>query len=199
MDVRAFCRALASKSPTPGGGAVAGVTAAHAAALIAMVVEYSRGKGSFAAFESETDAILGRLHGHVEQALASARADAEAFAALSSLWRKPAADPERTSRWESAVEAAIAAPDAIVRLAVDLSARCRELAGHTAKHLDSDLAIAADLAGCAARAAAWNVRANLPSIANADRRIAIERDLDERLAIVRDHVASTERLIASRP
>ncbi|MBL9119814.1 MAG: cyclodeaminase/cyclohydrolase family protein [Phycisphaerae bacterium] len=198
MTVRDFCTALSAKTPTPGGGAVAGVTAAHAASLVAMVVEYSRGKASFAAVEPEVDSLLQSLRTQIDASLAAARADAEAYSELNALWRKPADDPERVAHWAQAVTGAITAPQLIVRLAADLSERCRSLAGQTAKHLDSDLAIAADLAGCAARAAAWNVRVNLPSLDDPDHRIAVQRDLDELLAIVRDNVHSTNRLLEAR-
>lgn len=198
MSVRGFCDALAAKSATPGGGAVAAVTAAHAASLLAMVVEYSRGKPSFAAHEEEGSAILAALHTSIEACLAAANADARAYAVLNALWKRPATDPDRIARWPQAVHDAIAAPLLIVRLASEIAARCRDLAGHTAKHLDSDLAIAVDLAGCAARAAAWNVRVNLPSVDDPDRRVATERDLDELLTIIAQDVTTSDRLLAAR-
>lgn len=198
MTIGDFCQSLAAKTPVPGGGAVAGVTAAHAASLLAMVVAYSRGKASFAAFEADTDAILAVLHRQAIDALDGARADAEAYAALNALWKRPATDPERVARWSTAVTHAIAAPQRIVRLAAHLSERCRLLAGQTAKHLDSDLAIAVDLAGCAARAAAWNVRVNLPSLADSSERVAIQRDLDELLTIVQEDVHAVLRILESR-
>jgi len=133
MSVRDFCAALAAKTSAPGGGAVAGVTAAHAASLLAMVVEYSRGKPSFAALESEADAIVASLRIAAEAGLVAAKSDADAYAALSGLWKKPKDDPERIARWTSAVRDAIAAPHLIVELAAELAARCRFLAGRTTK------------------------------------------------------------------
>lgn len=198
MSVEGFCKALTAKTATPGGGAVAGITAAHAAALLAMVVEYSFGKSSFAALEEEGPAIRRSLHVSMNACLAAANADARAYAQLNTLWRKPADDPARVAGWVKAVHDAIAAPMLIVRLAGELAARSRELAGQTAKHLDSDLAIAADLAGCAARAAAWNVRVNLPSVAESDERIALGRDLDELLAVIAEDIATAGRVIAAR-
>ena len=44
LTVHAFADQLAARTPGPGGGAVAAVTAAHAAALGAMVVEFTLGK-----------------------------------------------------------------------------------------------------------------------------------------------------------
>ncbi len=198
QSVRGFCDALAAKTATPGGGAVAGVTAAHAAALLAMVVEYSIGKPSFATHEEEGPAILASLRSSITKCLAAANGDAAAYGVLNRLWKRPAGDPERTAGWSKAVQDAIDAPLLIVRLAAEIAGRSRDLAGHTAKHLDSDLAIAADLSGCAARAAAWNVRVNLPNVSESDRRVAIGRDLDELLAIIAEDIAITDRLLSAR-
>ena len=44
LTVEEFSDMLAAKTPAPGGGAVAAVTAAHAAALGAMVLEFTIGK-----------------------------------------------------------------------------------------------------------------------------------------------------------
>jgi formiminotetrahydrofolate cyclodeaminase len=197
-SVAAFAQAIAAKTPTPGGGAVAGVTAAHAAALVAMVVRYSLGKRVFQAYETDGPSILASLHTSIDASLAAAHADAAAYGRLNALWKLPADDPTRLAGWAQAVQAAIAAPLLIVRLATEITGRCRMLAGATTKHLDSDLAIAADLAACAARAAAWNVRVNLPSLASADERITIEREVAELLAIARDDAAAVERALAGR-
>jgi methenyltetrahydrofolate cyclohydrolase len=197
LSVAGFAHALAAKTPTPGGGSVAGVTAAHAAGLVAMVVGYSLGKRVFAAFEADGAAMLASLRTTIDACLTAANADATAYARLNALWKLPPDDAERQASWHQAVHDAIAAPLLMVRLAAEITGRCRGLVGHTTKHLDSDLAIAADLAACAARAAAWNVRANLPSVASADTRIATERLLAETLAIVKEDAAFVDRALGA--
>lgn len=198
MTIRAFCESLAAKAPAPGGGAVAGVTSAHAAALLAMVIEYSRGKASFARFESEADALLGALRVTVEASLAAAKADADAYSALNALWKKPKDDPERQAGWADAVHRAIAAPHLIIALAAETAGRCRAVAGASAKHLDSDLAIAADLARAAARAAAWNVRVNLPSVSDAAEQERLAKALADRLAAIDADAHAVDAAIAAR-
>lgn len=198
MSIHAFCSALAAKAPSPGGGAVAGVTSAHAAALLAMVVEYSRGKPGFAAVESEADALLGALRVTVDASLAAARADAMAYATLNALWKRPKDDPERVAGWADAVRQAIAAPHLIIALAGETAGRAKAVAGACARHLDSDLAIAVDLARCAARAAAWSVRANLPSVADADERARLSGALDDRLKAIDDDIDAVRGAIEAR-
>jgi len=198
MSVRDFTAALAGRTPAPGGGAVAALTAAHAAALVSMVVEFSRGKSSFAQFEGEAAVMLASLDVARDACLAAAKADSDAYALLSALWKLPKDDPGRIARWKATVHAAIAAPQLIVALAAEIAGRCRVLAGSTAKQLDSDLAIAADLAGCAARAAAWNVRVNLPSVASDEERTAIARELDRSLHMIDDDIRTTLGVIERR-
>ena len=182
LTVHAFTDQLAARTPVPGGGAVAAVTAAHAAALGAMVVEFTLGKPKFAAHESANAAALARLGELRTHALALADRDAAAYAQLNALWKLPKDAPERAGRWPAAVAEAIDAPQAILDLAAVVAATCGTLAGRTNANLASDLAIAADLARLSARAAAHNVRVNLPSVSDAGDRAARAGRMDAALA-----------------
>jgi len=158
--------AIAAKVPTPGGGAVASITASLAAALARMVVNYSIGRRSLARYEALHARALNRLTERGHRALELADADARAYARLNQLWKLPEDDPERTAEWSAAVSAAIAAPQEVLELAVDMLRLFEELVETSNRMLRSDLAIAAVLAEAAARAAAWNVRINLPQLGN---------------------------------
>jgi formiminotetrahydrofolate cyclodeaminase len=57
----------------------------------------------------------------------------------------------------------------------------RTLPGTTNSMLKSDLAIAAVLAEAAVRAAAWNVRINLPLVDNAETTDTLDREIQESL------------------
>lgn len=181
MTVEAFAESLAARTPAPGGGAVAAVTAAHAAALGAMVLEFTAGKPRFAAHEAANADDLARLTGIRLRALALADRDAAAYGALNALWRLPKDAPERALAWDGAVAEAIDAPQAILDAASEVARICESLSGRTSPTLESDRAIAVDLARVAARAAAHNVEVNLPSVADeaarARRRAAMEASL----------------------
>ncbi len=164
MSLEAVGAALAARTPVPGGGAVAAVTASHAAALLAMVVEFTRGKPAFAAHEAALAAALERSNALRHRLLALADADASAYAALNALWRLPKDAPERVAGWQPAVRAAIDAPQGILAAAAEIAALAADLKARTNPALASDLAIALDLARTAARAAAHNVEVNLPSL-----------------------------------
>ena len=154
--------AIAAKTPTPGGGAVAAITSALAAALGQMVVSYSRSKASLqehSQLHEEALATLGKLQ---ESSLRLADEDAKAFGHLSDLWGLPADDARRQAEWESAVAGAIAAPRQIMGASISTLRLLEQLAGKTSRTLRSDLAITALLAEAGVRAAACNVRINTP-------------------------------------
>jgi len=167
LSVEEFSDMLAAKTPTPGGGAVAAVTASHAAALGAMVLEFTLGKPKFAEHEASNASALARLRELRHEALELADRDAEAYGALNALWKLPKDAPTRLTAWDAAVAAAIDAPQAILDRAAEIAVTCVALAPRTNANLASDLAIAVDLARVAARAAAHNVEVNLPSVADA--------------------------------
>ena len=164
QPLRTFLADLADVTPTPGGGAVAGISLATAGAIGHMAIAFSARRSAlreFAALHEESLEALDRVQ---ERGLELATADARAFAQLNGLWKLAEDDPEREAGWDDAVAAAIAAPAAILSEAVDLTTRLTGLVPATSPMLRSDLAVAAITAESAARSAAWNVRINLPLV-----------------------------------
>lgn len=161
-SVENLLAAIAAKTPTPGGGAVAAITSALAAALGQMVVNYSHSKPSLAdhtELHKEALRTLADLRG---SALRLADADAEAFAHLSDLWGLPADDERRQAEWDNAVAAAIDAPRQVMGVSMTTLRLTERLSGKTGRNMRSDLAITALLAEAGARAAACNIRINIP-------------------------------------
>ena len=60
MTVERFLEAMASKDPTPGGGAAAAIAGATGAALIAMVGRLTLGKQGFEDIEERMRALVDR-------------------------------------------------------------------------------------------------------------------------------------------
>lgn len=162
-----FLESVAARRPTPGGGAVAALTAALATALGEMVLRYRAAKPSGdAAQDAAIAQALERLSGLRGDALAMADADIEAFGRLSALWKLAPGDPRRSSAMPGAVAAAIAAPRQVMEASLEVLEALHGVRQSAGKTLRSDLAIAALLAQAAAEAAAWNVRINLPQVAD---------------------------------
>lgn len=181
QSVREFLEAVAAKQPTPGGGAVASVVAALGAALGRMVVNYSIGKKSLAAHDAPHQDALKSLTHLGERAMRLAEDDAIAYGRLNALWKLDKADPKRVAEFGEAVEQAIAAPHAVLHVCKEMLRLLQTLCGTTNAMLASDLAIAAILAEAGARAAAWNVRINLPSLEDETMRDEFTRTVEQSL------------------
>jgi methenyltetrahydrofolate cyclohydrolase len=185
MLVGAFSEHLASADPTPGGGGAAAVSASLAASLSAMVVRLSMGREKYqhhAALHSEA---LAASEAARTRFLGLADEDAAAYLAYRAARGLPRDTSEQLDARGAAVSAtaraATAVPLAIVTLChqqIDLMAR---LVGRTNINAASDLEVAALLCDSAARGAASNIRANLPSIADDGYRDAVVAELDQRL------------------
>lgn len=192
-SVRAFLDALGAKSPTPGGGAAAGVTGALAAALAEMVVQFSVGKKSLAPHEHTLKAALDKLQRTRAVMLELADEDAHAYARLNALMKLPESDPDRQRAWSQAVTLCVQIPRAMLAASLDALRLMEELATCTNRQLKSDLAIAAVLAEATARASIHNTAINLGLLEDDGRaegggqRRAIETDL------ARSHTEAIER------
>lgn len=190
LTLAEYLRQVGSKTPAPGGGAVACATGATAAAIARMVVEYSLGKKNLAEHQPALQRAAAALLRLSDLFLLLADEDAAAYGLVNELSRLPETDPRRVAEYAGALEAALQAPRAALAASIDLLALVHELAPITNRHLRSDLAIAGVLGEAAARAAWWNVRVNLPGVADAARRAAIEaestREIDLAAARRRD-------------
>lgn len=176
-----FLDAVAEKQPTPGGGAVASVVAALAAALGRMVIHYSIGKKALSAHDDLHHESLGRLQELGERALRLAQEDAAAYGRLNALWKLDKSDPRRMAEFGAAVEQAIAAPHAVLHACMETLRLLQRLCGTTSPSLASDLAMAAILAEAGARSAAWNVRINLPLLDDESVRLVFGQTLEQTL------------------
>ncbi len=193
----ALLGAIAAKQPVPGGGAVAGIVHAIASALGGMVVAYSEGRTSLAEHGERLATARATLERHRARALDLAAEDARAYEAMNALWRLPEDDPDRRARMPEAVRAAIAAPRATVELGLELLEVLEGLVGRSNRHLGSDLAIAAILAEAAVRSAAWNVRVNLPFVADAEERAEGQAGVDAALKQAAEAGRRIERAVAA--
>ena len=151
---------LASREPTPGGGAAAALHAAQGAALVAMVARYTTGPK----YEQHTELvtrIISSADGLVAQALRLADADQHAFQGVIDAYKLPAGSDDlkaaRTASIQDALVQAAKTPAQLILVAgavVDLATELFEVAN---ANVISDVAAAVD----AARAAATTARVNI--------------------------------------
>ncbi|MGC9218210.1 MAG: cyclodeaminase/cyclohydrolase family protein, partial [Athalassotoga sp.] len=74
-----FTEAVASKSPTPGGGAVGSIVAAMGTALVEMVASLTIGKKDYEDSEGEMERVLSEASYRRKRLLDLADLDAQAF------------------------------------------------------------------------------------------------------------------------
>lgn len=172
MELETYLDALASESPTPGGGSAATIVAALAASLLAMVARITRNNPSFAAKAEEAEVVIERADA-LRSALLAARSDDEiayARVVLAMALPKGTAEEkgERTLRLQAALADAAAAPLAAAGLALQALRLSGDAAALGNRHLASDVVCAATFARAALEASAANVRVNHALLRDAD-------------------------------
>jgi methenyltetrahydrofolate cyclohydrolase len=180
MTVDDFLAGMASKEPTPGGGAAAAIAGATGAALIAMVGRLTLGKPGFEDLEERMRALVDRADEARAEFLALGDRDAEAFEQVMASFRLPKeSDVERASRAEAiqrGLEHAAGVPLEIGRRAVDLMELAEDATAMGNPNAASDGMSAAGMLLAAAICARANVEINASSLQDEVRRQAL---LDE--------------------
>lgn len=171
LTIDAFLRALASNAPTPGGGSVAGLAGALAAALGRMACGLTIGRRSFAAVESQVRELAERFDRARHMLCDLMDEDARAYAAVSAAWKLPKDAPGRADALEKAANLAAAVPLETMAVARSVLLDLRLLAEIGNPNLRSDVEAGMHLARAAVRCAARMVEVNLPLIGEDQRTI----------------------------
>jgi formiminotetrahydrofolate cyclodeaminase len=169
LRIDEFLRSLGSSDPTPGGGALAALAGAMAAAMLAMVCNLTIGRPRYADVEEAMRAILAETLVRQAELLDLANADADAYGAVRDAYRLPnATDAERAARKDAiarSMERATVVPVQTAeasRSVLGLTARAGEIGN---PNMLGDVAVGAHLALAAVRGAADQARLNLASLA----------------------------------
>jgi methenyltetrahydrofolate cyclohydrolase len=192
-----FLDNLAARQAAPGGGATAALSAAQAAALLAMVARYSDGPrfsehaGPIAAVIAEADQIRNAC-------LQLAADDAAAFGSVTAAYGLPRETAEQKQARSAAISAALADAAAPQAAVISVAARLAELietmlpVGN--RNVITDLAAGAEALRAAVGIARVNVEVNLAGVTDAaarsqyDEALAAADGLLERAAKVTDAV-----------
>jgi formiminotetrahydrofolate cyclodeaminase len=173
QPLAAFLDAAAAKQPTPGGGSIAALTGALAAAMGEMVLNYSVNKKDLQAHRPALDTALAEFH-RARQLLSQLMVeDQAAYAALTAA-RKAPEQGTGSPEFEAALLASIRIPQAIGATAVAMLEISDRIVEKVNRYLLSDLAVCADLAMATARCASYNIRANLPDVSDTAERANFE-------------------------
>lgn len=195
QKVNDFVAATASKEPTPGGGAIAALTAATGAALVEMVANLTFGKKGYEEVQSEMKDLQAKAESIRHRMLALSQADADVFNIfMNALGLPKNTEEEKTKRAaaiQQAYKDAAMVPFEIGELAYQIFDLAELASKKGNQHLITDGIIAAINARAAVKAAFLNVRINLSGIKDeafvADvtaKMNAMEQDLDAKEAAV---------------
>ena len=190
---------LASREPTPGGGAAAALHAAQGAALVAMVARYTTGT-KYEQHAELVARIISSADGLVAQALRLADADQHAFQGVIDAYKLPAGTDDlkaaRTASIQGALVQAAKTPAQLILVAgavVDLATELFEVAN---ANVISDVAAAVDAARAAATTARVNIDINVVAIKDTETRslLAAQTDgLEEKVILAADSLVKRVR------
>jgi formiminotetrahydrofolate cyclodeaminase len=193
-----FLARLASSSPTPGGGAVAALAGALAAALGHMVASLTVGKKKYADVEPEFRRVMPGLLAAIDRLQILMDEDAHAFDAVMAAMKLPKDDDAQVKARDAAVEAATVraakVPLETLNLISTLLPAIRLAAEKGNAHAVSDAGMAALLVICGAKAAAMNVRINVKML-HPRFGIGLHRELQDALAGTIPEAERIERLV----
>ena len=171
QTVGAFLDDLADRSPAPGGGAVAALHVAQAAALVCMVGRYSDGP-KYAEHAEAIQASVRAADRLRRDALALAEQDATAFSEVSAAYAAPKGTEAEKEARRAAIQKALAGaarpPAAVVAAAREAVSLAAGLAPIANRNLISDLAAAAEAARAGAATARVNIVVNVAMIRDPD-------------------------------
>ena len=184
-----FVAATASKAPTPGGGAIAALTAATGAALAEMVANLTFGKKGYEAVQTEMEELQAKAEAIRKRMLELSQADADVFNIFMNALGLPKNTDEekaaRTAAIQQAYKDAAMVPFEIGELANQIFDLAELASRKGNQNLITDGIIAAINARAAVKSAFLNVRINLSAIKDesfvaqlTSKMYAIEKDLD---------------------
>lgn len=160
---------LAARTPSPGGGAAAGWTAAMAAALVEMAASFTLARDAFAERHPRMEAIRGRAAELRSRVMELTEQELDAYGPVLEALRLAADDPRREPALRAAQCSAADPPLAIAHAATELAELGAEVARDGNAHLKGDSVAAAVLAEAACQAASRLVEINLAQLTG-DRR-----------------------------
>jgi glutamate formiminotransferase len=188
----AFVTAVATPTATPGGGSVAALAGALAAALGEMVCGVSVNRKSLEAHHTKLKELQNRLFLLRQRLLENIDRDTLSYEAVMAAFKLPkSTETEKAGRAQAIEEAgknATSVPLETAELSAEVARIISSLRDITIPLAAPDLAVAFDLTGTAKRGAIENVRANLPSIKDRDYLDRVERKLEalEKRALMSD-------------
>lgn len=170
QKIHEFIDNLASSSPSPGGGAVAGLLAALSTGLCSMMANLTTDKKGYEKVWMESRQLVARMEKRKELFYQLMDEDAKSFDAVIDALKLPkTTEEEKTIRSEEIQKgylAAIKIPIRMAELSMELFDDIEFIVENGNKNVITDGIAAAFAASCAINTALLNVKINLKSVKN---------------------------------
>lgn len=198
LSVEAFINETGSSSPAPGGGSIAALNAASAAALVEMVASLTIGKEKYAAVEADMKAVQAKASELKTKFVNFIDEDSNAFNKIMAAFKLPkGTDEEKAVRSEAiqtATKEAALVPFHVGEMANELFALAEEVITKGNQNAVTDGAVAAMNARVAVKGAFLNVKINLGSIKDE----AFVAELNAKMEAIESEVNAKETTLLSK-
>jgi len=178
-----FVSSVASADPVPGGGSVAALAGALAAALAQMVAGLTIGKKKYAAVDAEMRELALKAVAAGNTLAGLVKRDAEAYSKVSAAYKlakEPAdAAAHRASVITSALLEAAEVPLETARRCVEIADLAAVVAEKGNSNAVTDAGVAALLAEAACRGAVYNVRVNVSALDDKSKGAGLSREASQ--------------------
>ncbi|MEM3555538.1 MAG: cyclodeaminase/cyclohydrolase family protein [Candidatus Micrarchaeia archaeon] len=164
MKLSEFLDAVASPSPTPGGGSASALLCSLGASLLCMVCNLTIGKKGYEESEAELKKVLEeaeKLRMRSEELIDE---DTKAFDEVMAAYKTPKEAPGRAERIQSSLKNAVNTPLEVAKIGVRVLELSKIVAFKGNVNSISDAGVAALAAEAGVRGAILNVKINLKSI-----------------------------------
>lgn len=170
MTIQAFLDELASNSPAPGGGSVAALCGSLGAALVSMVANLTVGKEKYKDNWAVMEGVIAKSEALRVEFVDLMNKDTDSFNVFMAAMKLPRDTDEQKAARKRAMQEASKLATEIPLKTLEVCAEASEIAFTAAKfgntNAGSDAGSAALIAEAAGKAASYNVRINLPGIAD---------------------------------
>ncbi|SNS89566.1 Formimidoyltetrahydrofolate cyclodeaminase [Anaerovirgula multivorans] len=171
MSVTDFLEKTASNDPVPGGGSIAALSAATAAALTEMVANLTIGKKKYVEMEEEMKEVAKTLLAAREELIRDIDKDADSYDQVMQAFKLPKETEEeideRKNAIQEATKKAALVPLEVAKKAFGLMEAIEMIVVKGNQNAVTDGAVAAMMARTAVLSALYNVKINLGSIKDA--------------------------------
>jgi len=172
LSIKEFLAKTSSKSPVPGGGSIAALSAAIAASLSEMVAHLTIGKEGYDAFEEDMKEIVKDAAAYRDKLIRDIDRDAKVYNDVIAAFKLPNdTEQERNNRKQAIQEAlknASLVPLDVAKDAFKLIELAKKVVKYGNKNAVTDGAVAVMMARSAVISALYNVKINLVSLKDMD-------------------------------